>query len=519
MKSRYLIIKIVALTGFVLTAISCQDNLDEPALNRTFSEGTDYTVSENMILPLTGMYAYIFNNTSAEEGGSRGWEDFPMISVRGDDVNAGGLGDQQDFTEEDKYNYNRAYWMFNSVWQNLYAGVIQSHTAIDEITLYKENGANPALADQYIAEIKTLRAFLLLQLARVWGDILLPESSKPEDLAALPLSTKDEVLQHIATQMDEAVPLLPALRPNERTDVPGGVTRFTALAMKALANLELKNYQGVADATSEIIASNKFTLYPDFYNLFKIPGELSDENLFELQYSDFGQPTGLNRSYLWEFFGPTDWTPAVAGAGSGWGFYEPSLKWIKFMLDRGETLRLQSSVLFTDRGIDTIKLDPNYANLPSWISSTTPSGDKVNNYPRALFASGKHYLPSNQLTPGRATYGTSKNMTIIRYAEILLMHAEAITRGATSSAMTADEAVNLVRTRAQLTPVTGVTAEQVMDEKFAELAMEWGIRYYDMIRLGEYDELSYDGRTFTEDKAYLPYPQAQVDKIPALKDK
>jgi len=133
-----------------------------------------------------------------------------------------------------------------------------------------------------------------------------------------------------------------------------------------------------------------------------------------------------------------------------------------------------------------------------------------------MFASGKHYLPSEQLTPGRTGYGNNKNFTCIRYAEILLMHAEALTQGANSSAMTADEAVNLVRARAGLTPLSGVTNDQVMDEKFAELAMEWGTRYYDMIRLGKYNELSYDGRTFSEDKTFLPYPQNQVDQLPVL---
>jgi len=52
-----------------------------------------------------------------------------------------------------------------------------------------------------------------------------------------------------------------------------------------------------------------------------------------------------------------------------------------------------------------------------------------------------------------------------------------------------------------------------MDEKFAEMAMEWGARYYDLIRLGKTSELNYEGRTFSEDKTYLPYPQAQIDQI------
>lgn len=187
------------------------------------------------------------------------------------------------------------------------------------------------------------------------------------------------------------------------------------------------------------------------------------------------------------------------------------------MLDRGEKIRLQTSVIFTPDGIDKIKSDPAYATLPSWISNTTPEGDVFLNSPRVYFYSGKHYLPTIELIPGRTGYASNKNMNIIRYAEILLMYAEAVTRGGTASAGTADAAVNLVRTRAGLSSLSGVTSQQVIDEKYAELAMEWGNRYYDMIRLENTAELSYDGRIFTMAKKYLPYPLPQLDKSPILK--
>lgn len=498
----------IALVALLSFSTSCEDKLYEKPENTSFTGETDYTKTENMILPVIGAYA---------EFQSRGWEDYPLIAVRGDDVNAGGLGDQQDYAETDKYNYNKDYWMYNSVWQNLLSDIITAHAAMEQVEKYKEFAANPATADQYVAEMKTLRAFLLFQWTRVWGDIIIPVNSNLEDLFAVPLSTKDEVMQHISDQMDEAIPFLPAVRPNERTDIKGGVTRFTALAMKALANLELKKYQEVADATGQIISSGKFSLESNYYELFKIPGKLSNENILELQYSDFGTSSGTNMAYLFAFFGPENWTPKVSGAGSGWGFYEPSLKWIKFMLDRNEKTRLETSVLFTNRGIAKIKEDPNYATLPAWISNTTPSGDVINDYNRALFASGKHYLPSDELTAGRTDYGTNKNFICIRYAEILLMHAEALLSGGASSAMTAEAAVNAVRARAGLGSLAGVTIDQVLDEKFAELAMEWGTRYYDMIRLNRLDELNYEGRTFTSEKTFLPYPQNQVDKLPVLK--
>jgi len=507
MKLIYNAIKLTFFVTTILIASSCHDLLNEPAENRTFTEETDYTDTDKMIWPLFGTYA---------EFQDFAWENFPLIAVRGDDVNAGGLGDQQPYADTDKFSYDKDYWMYNSLWQNLYKDIFTALSAIDEIGLYKENGGNATTAEQYIAEAKTIQAFSLFQLSRVWGSLLIPTNPDPSGLLVTELSSKDEVMQYISDLMDEAIPLLPDMRPNERTDIRGGVTKYTALAIKALANLELKNYQGVADATSQIISSGKFSLASDFYNLFKIGGKLSNENLFEFQYSDFGQGSGENKGYLFAFFGPENWTPKVAGASSGWGFYEPSLKYIKFMLDRGEKTRLETSVLFTNRGIAEIKKDSKYATLPDWISNTTPSGDVINDYNRAMFASGKHYLPSELLTPGRTDYGTNKNFTIIRYAEILLMHAEALTLGATGSGMTADQAVNAVRTRAGLPALSGVSNQQVMDEKYAELAMEWGTRFYDMVRLAKYSDLSYDGRTFTEAKIFLPYPQNQVDLLPVL---
>lgn len=510
MKTTINIFKIASVFLALLYISSCESVLDEPPLNTSFTEDVDYTNSGNMILPVIGAYEAFY---------SRGWEEFPLISVRGDDVNPGGLGDQQDFAETDKFNYNKDYWMYNSVWQNQYRDIFTFHSTMEEIEKYKEFASDKALAEQYIAEAKVLRGFLMLQLSRVFGDIFIPTNSVPTDLLVADVVSKNEVMQHISDQMDEAIPNLPDMHPNERTDIPGGVTRYTALAVKAMANQEIENYQEVANAAAAIINSGQFSLEEDFYNLFKIPGKLSDENILELQYSDFGQGSGDSKSYLYAFFGPQGafYEPKVEGAGGGWGFYEPSIKWIKFMLDRGEQIRLQTSVLFTPRGIAEIQSDPNYSNLPDWVSNETPSGDVVNDYPRAMFASGKHYLPSDQLIPGRTSYGSNNNFRVIRYSEILLMYAEALAHGASGSGMTADQAVNMVRERAGLDPLSGVTLDQVMDEKFAELAMEWGIRYYDMIRMERYNELEYGGREFSApENIFLPYPQNQVDILPGL---
>ncbi|TGV02166.1 RagB/SusD family nutrient uptake outer membrane protein [Flavivirga rizhaonensis] len=488
------------------TSVSCSDKFDsqEGQLN---AADLDYTDTNGMIEPLIGAY-----NVFA----TRHWAEPLLIAVRGDDVNAGGLGDQQPFADTDLYAYNKDYWMYNEFWNQHYSDIIDLNTAIVQVERFKEflSENEKPLADQYIAEIKVLRAWLQFNVARVWKDVFIYETNTPADeIEANGVSSKEEVMQYLSDQMDEIASDLPDMRPNERPDLPGAVTRYTAYAMKAMANLELGNYQGVADAAGAIINSGKFSLYSDYYQLFKKPGELSDENLLEMQYSDFNSETGDRFYHLYAPFGSQNWTPARENARSGWGFYEPSMKFIKFMLDRNETIRLETSVLFTDRGILDLEAD-GYNSLPSFVRNTTRDGDIINDYARAKFASGKHYLPSIQLTDERDDYGGGKNFINIRYAEILLMYAEALTQGANGNGLTAAQAVNLIRQRANMPDLPSVTLDQIMDEKLAELGLEWGIRYYDMIRLGRYSELSYDGRTFSEDKAYLPYPQEQVDALP-----
>jgi hypothetical protein len=85
-------IRFAALTLALFILASCEGRLDNPPENTAFADETDYTRTENIILPMIGAYAEFY---------TRGWEGIPLISVRGDDVNAGGLGDQQPFADTD----------------------------------------------------------------------------------------------------------------------------------------------------------------------------------------------------------------------------------------------------------------------------------------------------------------------------------------------------------------------------------------------------------------------------------
>lgn len=512
MKTIKIVFKVtMALLLSAIILPSCEDIVDEPLQNVQPAEEVDYTRSEDMVFLIQGAYGE-FNFLQ--------WETYPLISVRGDDVNA--AGDQFPLIETDAFRYDRSFWMYNSGWLNLYGDIINSNGLIEGINRFKENGADAQLADQYIAEIRVMRAFAYLQAARLWGDLFIFESSDPTTLVDMEIAEFEEVMQHISDQMDLAIPDLPDARPNQRTDIQNGITRYAALAIKAYANLELKNWQETVNATDEIISSGLFELYPDFYDAFNIPGKNSNESILELQYSDFGQSSGTNTRYLWNFFGPSSYSPAVEGIGGGWGFWEPNEKFIKFMLDRGEETRLIGSVNFTPDGIASLESDPQYSPLPDFVTNVSPDGDIFNNHPRYNFQSAKHYMPSNQYTPGRTTFGDNNNFRVIRYAEVLLMHAEALVSGASSSVMSAEEAVNMVRERAGMPALTSVDLDAVLDEKYAELAMEWGHRFYDLVRHDRIEELDHEINgeqvTYQRNERYLPYPLLQLDLLPQLKD-
>lgn len=492
----------VILTGLVMVAFfSCTDRLEEPFEDETFTSDVDYTKGEDIILPVLGAYQSMY---------FRGWEEPLTLGIRGDDVNA--AGDQVPMQEQDNFKYLASHWNLRTLWEQNYEDIITTFTAMDEVEKYRPAAGDDALADQYVAECRVIRAYAYLNIGRAFGKGIIIDEL--DNIQNLPASSKEEIMQYIIDEMDEVIPLLPDMHPNKRSDIKGGVTRYTAYALQAIAYQQIEDYQGVADATSAIISSGEYELSDDFYHLFKKAGKLDDENILEFQFSAFNSGTGPQSRHGFNPMGLA-WNPVRTGAGGGWNFYEPTKKYIKFMLDRGETERLETTVHWTPSGMTEIENE--WGALPEWIDHFNREGDEFLDNPRKKWGAGKWIQPSTELIEGRTLPGSNKNLIVIRYAEMLLMYAEALTRGASSSiSMSADDAVNLVRNRAGMADLSGVTTEQVLDEKFAELATEWGIRFYDMVRTENVSELSHEGKTFTMDKAYYPIPANQVADLPQL---
>lgn len=180
----------------------------------------------------------------------------------------------------------------------------------------------------------------------------------------------------------------------------------------------------------------------------------------------------------------------------------PSDAAYKFLKDRHDDIRLKTT--FQLCGING---DPN-------TYAVTPDGDTVSgNGGGKKYFNGKAYFPVKDMTPGRVDYyGANNNVRMLRYAEVLLMNAEAKIRKGQSG----DDQINDVRHRAGLTPLTGASLQQLLDERHAEFICEWwGERFNDLLRTGQAATVL--PGFVTGKSEYLPIPQAQEDVNSNLK--
>lgn len=483
MKNRFKKELLVAIS-MVFTLSSCGDFLDKLPENSVEVESVDYSKTAEMYMPVSGIYAQSRNLLAS-------WSGWGCIIVRGDDVNKGGSPtDQVEFNYCSDFQYDKlkTFWALNGTWGNYYKLISLSNAALESLNKYAEyiiDDADKTLNAQYGAEVRFFRALAYHQLVNLWGDVPLLLDNQALNLKK---NRREDVVKYICDELNFCIKNLPAIRPNESVH-PGAVTKYTAEVLKARVKMYESDWDAVLMLTEDIINSNKFSLYPDFYELFKIPGKLCDESLLEYQFTDFGNGSGeIVESDQWfAFQGPRGEAPI-----SGWAFIEPTQKIRDLFAKRGETVRAETTFLQTNAA----------TRDGDFIPAAKPGEPTAYN--------GKAYTPKNQMTPGREQYGAGNNIRVFRYADVLLMNAEAKVR----KGQNGDEPLNMVRKRAGLEPIHGATIDQILEERQVELALEWGARFYDLVRT---DKAAQELPGFVKGSSeYYPIPQDQIDLNPNL---
>ena len=393
----------------------------------------------------------------------------------------------------ESFIYNNAWWGFNIIWNEHYKIIRFANSALQDLENFKANITTEddmKKYETYCGEIRFLRAYAYYRLTQCFGDVVLYTDNNQTDMTR---TKRDGVYRYMLEgDLDYAINKLPRVHPKEMEHV-GAVTAFTAEMLAAKVNLQMGNYSEVERLTDDIISSGKFDLYPDYYNLFKTAGMLCEESMFEVQVTNFGVGSGdeVKPGEFYLFQGPANTQGSLI---SGWGFIGFEPEFIQWTEDRGETVRATTTFL---KG-----------------GETTPSGDYIagtTNPTATNVWNGKAYLPENETLDGRE-YGSGNNVRVFRYADVLLMNAEAKARLGKDGSY----GYYQIRKRAGFEDSGAQpTVDQILDERRMELACEWGERYMDLVRTGKAAEVL-GSKGWTADKTYYPIPYEQLNNAPSL---
>ncbi|SJZ62715.1 Starch-binding associating with outer membrane [Chitinophaga eiseniae] len=383
----------------------------------------------------------------------------------------------------DNFTYTASDGQVTDFWKGQYQEVNFCNQVLDNVPNIKmEDG----LKNRYLAEAKFIRAYAYFRLVRAFGDVPLRlHVPKGTEEYNIPRTSKTEVWAAIEKDLTEAAAVLPT---SYSAAEAGRATKGAALALHAKAAMYQKKWADVLTYTNQVMALG-YSLFPDYEKLFRIPNENSVESVFELQCQTIPGNKDASNSQYSQIQGVKN------QPGGGWGFNTPT----QTLVDAYETgdPRKNGTILF--RGTKTVE------------------GDSIRNVGVNRRFNYKSYVPFTLWQSGY-NEGADQNVRVIRYAEVLLMNAEAANE--TGNSGLALSSLNAVRARARggnnnvLPNVTTTNQAQlrlaIYHERRIELAMERD-RFFDVIRQGRGAEV-FGPMGFKAGKNELmPIPQTERD--------
>ncbi len=465
--------------------VSCDDFLTEE-MKGDYSTATFYTSQQSAIMAVNGVY----NSISFTSANNRIWV---FGDVASDDaVKGGNPGDGADIVPIDELDVAADNGIVNNYWQYLYESVSQANNAI---TYIPSVSMDATLKDRLVAEAKFIRALAYFNLVNVWGKV--PLKLKPQttaDAVNVPLSEVADIYAQIEKDLNDAKAVLP---PSYTGTDAGRATSGAAYGLLAKVQLYQKKYPDCLSSIQSLEALNQYDLVSNYENLFKAGSEDSVEVIFAVRHMS-GQNPGLGNG-MNQWFAPLE--------ESGYYFNAPTQSYVdafnELTADGQVDPRLDASI-----GRD----GQPWLNGNTFSASWSPTGYLVK----------KHDQPLSEVPAGRKGDGYLPYI-YLRYADILLMKAEALNEaGGTNAVTTAAVELNKVRDRAGLVPTIASTQTTmqtaIQTERRRELGFEFH-RFFDLMRWGKDVAEAALGPDFkwTEPRYYFPLPQAELDANQAIK--
>lgn len=491
-------IKIVVL---VLVLTSCGDKfLDQQPITEPLR--ADYfSDPDNIISLVSGAYQpmrWEFNN----KYGDSYCMTYMYTDVRSDDVinenkyfQPHGHG-FQDFVSQTTSNIN-----VQLIWAKFFTGVGKANEVIQGLVQVDDSQLDPETKGLLLGEVRFLRAFYYFELAKNFGTVPLfgdepADLGDPESVKRKPLI---EVYAQIESDLIDAASLLPVVQ-----DLDYKATKGAALGLLAKVYLYQEKWQEAADAAQQVMGMG-YSLEPNYGDNWDIENEFGQESIFEISYTNDGSggnwgPTALT-SLTQQFFAPNFGPTTIIG----WSYNLTTPELLAAFNGEGDVIRRDATIMQEGHVFDSPSLSASgFDPLPtgfmdSWINNTESGGQR---YGDDFAYSIKYFLTPEEMlghTPGLQQ--SALNHKVMRYAEILLILAEATLHGATGDGQ---GAFNEVRARVNLDPKP-LTIEALKLERRLELATEWN-RFHDLVRWGDAAAvLGKDGFSAGRDE-YLPVP-------------
>jgi starch-binding outer membrane protein, SusD/RagB family len=491
-------LKISILSTFLLAA-SCSSSFLEVPLQGLSTAETDPNLAQNLVI---GVYnSLLLGEAFGAEGDAHGLAFVTATNIISDDADKGSTASDQAATVGvlDNFTLTPTNLFVQSLWAGHYNGIAKANNALKIIE--KATFAETEKA-KLMAEVRFIRAYYYFNLVRWYGGVpkILRVPINADDANADAVfqtrASATEIYNVITDDLNYAAANLPL---RNQTQV-GRIAKGTAQALLAKVYLYQKQNDKAYTLATEVINSGQYALIDNYAQLWRHAGNNSKESVFEIQTGTFNNSDyGVNAYAMFQ-------GPRVGGKGGwrdlGWGFCTPSTQLVN-SYEPGDK-RKDASIIFIDnsgKGKGTILYD----------GFRLPSADSVENL-RYNYKAYHSENPNVEPFLGNRDL-KQKNLHLLRYADVLLIAAEAANElGKPTEALTY---LNAIRTRAGLAASTAAAGtplrQAIWQERHIELALEHD-RWFDLARTNQAAPvMQAAGKSFIAGKhELLPIPALQI---------
>ena len=448
--------KFIFLFSLILVAVSCNNHLDQKNLQELTEESfwqNEDDARKGIIAAYSALQAY---------DGSK-WTFFEQMYIavtwKADDI----LNAPTDYGKSiADFTNGTDDATFTSFWKSNYAGISYANQVIEKVP--EIESISDAVKAQFVAEAKFLRGLYYFHLVVAFENIPLITSTPktPEDFF-VSQTTPDAIWAQIEDDFKAAKSGLPS---NWSSNDLGRATSHTATAYLGKLFLFQERFSEAISEFNTVITSGTYDLLPNYADNFNGQGENGDESVFEIQWSG-DRSNGNDERHPFNF----EVTPGALG---GWELYYPS-DWLFAEMQSD----LTATAGFSDRVYASIFFDDPLSEMSDRYEGVNKSyADVAGDLSHPIFF--KKYTADYDLS-----FYNGINIHLMRYADVLLMQAEALNEdNQTGPAL---DLVNEVRTRSKADALVGLNKDQLRDqirhhERPVELSMEYTIRWFDLYR-------------------------------------